>query len=89
MNMTLIQSYVGGYFVSTIYRRSSSMFGGMYYETMVWDWDDKTKKRGNQVFIETNSRTDPSYRAAALVHHAEVCAKLAERSLELTEEDHD
>jgi len=37
----------GKYFISTIYRQSSAMIEDCwYFETMAWDWDDKTKQRG-------------------------------------------
>lgn len=90
---TLIQSYVGKdegncFFVSTIYRRSSSMYGGMYYETLVWKVDAKTFERGDMIDIgELNSVRAPTYRAAALLLHAEVCARLSERRAEWIPED--
>ncbi|MNR08095.1 hypothetical protein D3C85_1242370 [compost metagenome] len=49
MNKKLIQTYVyfedKCYFVSTIDRESSSMYGGRYAETMVWEIDPKTNER--------------------------------------------
>jgi hypothetical protein len=91
-DVTLIKSYVGrvpeqSYFVSTIYRRSSGIFGGMFYETLSWSWNPVTKERGQMIHIETNSRSDPTYRAAALMHHAEICARLSERNPEFSEDD--
>lgn len=36
--------------VSTIYRQCSSpYYDGMYYETLVWDWDSEKKDRGRLV----------------------------------------
>ena len=50
MNNQIMQSYVHHgdkvFFVSTINRESSSMFGGTYAETMVWEWDPETRERG-------------------------------------------
>ena len=52
-NKKLIQSYVfteeGAYFVSTIDRESSSMMGGRYAETLVWEWDTEERERGGIV----------------------------------------
>lgn len=46
----LICSYVKHkYYVSTAYRKSSAVCHSddfWYFETMVWEWDDKTKKNG-------------------------------------------
>ena len=40
----------GKYFISTIYRQSSAMIEDCwYFETMAWDWDEKTKQRGSIV----------------------------------------
>lgn len=37
----------GKYFISTIYRQSSAMVEDCwYFETMAWNWDEKTKQRG-------------------------------------------
>ena len=53
MNSKLCQSYVSyedkEYFVSTINREGSAMQGGVYAETMVWEWDRETRNRGNLV----------------------------------------
>ena len=43
----------GKYFISTIYRKSSAMIEDCwYFETIVWDWDEKTKKRGSIVVMD-------------------------------------
>lgn len=81
----LIQSNVlRRYFVSTIYRQSSSMMGGMFYETLAWEWNDKTQERGEMIHMDYRGA---HYRAAALVDHAAICARLAERHPEFTEDD--
>ena len=53
MNKRLCQSYVSHngqeYFISTINRESSAMYGGVYAETLVWEWDRETRKRGKIV----------------------------------------
>lgn len=52
-----IQSYVADkYFVSTAWRESSSIMGGWYYETIVWEWDKKTKETGKMIFMGTGIR---------------------------------
>ena len=50
----LMCSYVKGkYFISTIYRQSSAMIEDCwYFETMIWDWDDKNKTRGSIVEMD-------------------------------------
>ena len=50
----LIASYVKQkYFISTIYRKSSAMIEDCwYFETIVWDLDEKTKKRGSIVGMD-------------------------------------
>lgn len=49
----LIQSYVWFkdkcFYVSTIDRDCSSMQGGRYAETIVWEWDWETRTRGDHV----------------------------------------
>lgn len=51
VNKTLIQTYVWHgntcFFVSTINRRCSSMIGGVYAETFVFEWDDVNRKKGD------------------------------------------
>ena len=43
----------GKYFISTIYRQSSAMVEDCwYFETMAWEWDDKTKTRGSIVEMD-------------------------------------
>ena len=52
---TMAQTYVWhkgrGFFVSTINRPSSSMecYGMLYSETMVWEWDEENRTRGNLI----------------------------------------
>lgn len=43
----------GKYFISTIYRQSSAMVEDCwYFETMAWEWNEKTKKRGSIVEMD-------------------------------------
>ena len=55
VNKTLAQTNVWhgdkGFFVSTINRQSSAAlaYGRIYSETLVWEWDSETKRRGNIV----------------------------------------
>jgi hypothetical protein len=43
----------GKYFISTIYRQSSAMIEDYwFFETMAWDWDEKTKQRGSIVEMD-------------------------------------
>jgi hypothetical protein len=71
-----IQSYVADkYFVSTAYRESSAPEGGWYYETIVWEWDNVTKKVGTMLFMGSRFKC-----------HFECCEKLL-RGMPLEEED--
>lgn len=36
----------GRYFISTIYRESSTIEPMWYFEIIAWEWDDKTRTRG-------------------------------------------
>ena len=42
------------WFVSTVYRQSSAAIDNPpgYYETIVWEWNSKTKKRGKMIICE-------------------------------------
>ncbi len=75
MSEKLIQSYVVDlFFVSTIYRESSAPIPNLwYYETMAWEWDRETRKRG-ELLLQEDSGTP---KKAALENHARVCARLA------------
>jgi hypothetical protein len=43
----------GKYFISTIYRESSAMIQDCwYFETMVWEWNDKTRERGSIIEMD-------------------------------------
>lgn len=65
---TIIQSYVlEKWFVSTIKRDCSSPYaqGLRYYETLVWEWDAKTKERGKIV-----------HQDEGFLAHTEICLAL-------------
>ena len=54
----LIASYVKQkYFISTIYRQASTIEPMWYFETMVWEWDSKTRERG-QILEQEDSGID-------------------------------
>lgn len=77
MSIKLIQSYVQErYFVSTVYRPTScdNDPSRYYYETMVWEWDARTKERGALV----DSHDSGWYRKGALISHADICERLTE-----------
>jgi len=70
---TIIQSYVSNkYFVSTI-ERSYDCYHGIRrgLETIVWEWDMKTKERGKQLY-QTGSRPD----------HYDICRKLLAKGVD-------
>lgn len=85
MNETLIQSYVfhgdKAFFVSTINRESSSPLGGPYAETLVWEWDQKERKRGDLI-----GQTDG--RVNTLFAHQDMCRTLFEGGHPTTEQQH-
>lgn len=77
-NKTLIQTYVfysneqvedKAFYVSTIDRTSSSMYGGRYAETIVWEWDNATKQRGD--IVHMGEGMEGSIRT-----HFSICEKL-------------
>lgn len=60
-------------FVSTIERDSSAAFApGRYFETIIWEWSNETKKRGLMIHI-TDSGTDAD---TALENHFAICRKI-------------
>jgi len=70
----LIQSYVSEkFFISTAYRRCSAVLASdfWYYETIVWEWDAKTKKRGSILEIDDSGHS----RIIALCNHANLCSE--------------
>lgn len=72
----LIQSYIKDrYFVSTIHRRSSAMElrGSWYYETIVWEWDVKTRERG-KMLDQHDSGVGESF---AIGNHCGICKEYA------------
>lgn len=79
-NKTLIQTYVffssetqedKAFFVSTIDRESSSMYGGRYAETIVWEWDSTERKRGDIVHMGEGFQ-------GSIRTHIKICEKLYE-----------
>lgn len=73
----LIQSYViNKFFISTAYRRCSavSAFDIWYYETIVWEWDSKTKKVGKILEVEDSGESA----FGALDNHCDLCTKYFE-----------
>ena len=75
MTNKIIQSYVYHgdkcWFVSTINRESSSMCGGTYAETMVWEWNEKEMKRLDMVFQDEHV-TD------SIFSHIKICKRINE-----------
>jgi len=73
MSQQVMKSYVHHddkvFFVSTINRESSSMFGGMYAETMVWEWDPETRERG--VFVGQGEGP-----MGSIYNHQSICQQL-------------
>lgn len=75
----LIQSYVKDkFFISTAYRRCSavSAFELWYYETIVWEWNSKTRDVGKMLETEDSGESE----FGALDNHYEICTKYFEKS---------
>ena len=69
----LIQSYVEEkWFVSTIHRESSTIPPMWYYETIVWEWNAKTRKREEMIYQGDSG----SSKNIALENHLTICDKL-------------
>lgn len=88
-NKTLIQTYVffsnetqedKAFYVSTIDRESSSMYGGRYAETIVWEWDSAERKRRSILHMESGIQ-------GSIRIHQHVCAELYEFGKIKTDED--
>lgn len=70
----LIQSYVNDrFFVSTAYRRASTMEEVWYYETMAWPWNPKTRGTEGGFIVHADSGRGP---ARAMEHHFKICEAL-------------
>ena len=71
------QSYLysdfGNFFISTIYRQSSSIYGGMFYETFAWKLDEKGERTD---FVADNSGALSKNKA--LEQHMEIVRQLNE-----------
>lgn len=76
LNQKFLQSTIytkyGDFFVSTIYRRSSAINGGWYYETFAWKLDKEGKSE--QKIIADNSGSLSS--GNAIRQHTEVLTSL-------------
>ena len=76
----LVQSYVREcWFVSTIYRRSSASIipDLWYYETMVWAWNKKERKRENSFIWQEDSGSFPE---TAMERHFIICKELFDKN---------
>jgi hypothetical protein len=72
---SLVQTYLlQKYFISTAYRQSSVMMSSppWYYETIVWEWDEKTRKSGSILYMG-DSGNSPEY---AIKQHFKIVEKL-------------
>lgn len=59
------------YFVSTIWRKASTIVEMWYFETIVWEWDDATRERG-QMLDMSDHGTSPEM---AIGKHSNTCLK--------------
>ena len=78
ISKSIIQSYVKEkYFVSTIYHQSSVSTESpipWFYETIIWEWNKVTRKRGKQIDIQNSEGLEKK----ALKNHFEICQKLSQ-----------
>ncbi len=69
----LICSYVKNkFFVSTAYRKASTLEPMWYFETIVWEWNQKTKERG-KILVQDDSGFHEDF---AFSNHIEIIQKL-------------
>ncbi len=55
----LIASFIKGkYFISTVYRRASTLHEFWYFETIIWEWDFSTKERGKMLAMENSGNEE-------------------------------
>lgn len=64
----------GKFFISTIYREASTIEPMWYFETMAWEWDDKTKTRGAIVEMDDSGVSEEM----AMDNHLLIVKKLNE-----------
>lgn len=71
MISTYVQHDGKTYLVSTINRDSSADYGGRYAETMVWEWDFKTRSRVSNSILMQDEDLENSIKT-----HQEVVEKI-------------
>ena len=64
------------YFISTIYRQASTTEEIWYFETMVWVWDAKLRKRGELLEMEESGFNEEM----AMDNHLTIIKKLDTKS---------
>lgn len=64
----------GKFFISTIYREASTIEPMWYFETMAWEWDDKTKTRGAIIEMDDSGISEEM----AMDNHLSMVKKLNE-----------
>ena len=80
-NPNIVKPEDKAFYVSTIDRTSSSMYGGRYAETIVWEWDSTTKQRGD--IIHMGEGGEGSIRT-----HFSICEKLyKDGTMQIEEEE--
>jgi hypothetical protein len=73
----------GKYFISTIYREASTIEPMWYFETITWEWNDKTKTRGVIVDINDSGINEEM----AMDNHLLIVKKLNESILSKLSKD--
>lgn len=73
METQLICTYLKSkFFISTIYRESSTTEPMWYFETIAWEWNSKTKSRGSIIEVDDSGATED----VAIDNHLLIVKKL-------------
>ena len=72
--------YKRNYFISTAYRRASTPQEIWYFETIVWEWNEKTRKRGKMLDMLDSGLSEKR----ALINHYDIINKLTTPNKPLT-----
>jgi hypothetical protein len=55
------------FFISTIYRESSCLGAGWYFETMAWEWNKETQKKGSIIKIDESYSEETAINTHCLI----------------------
>jgi hypothetical protein len=55
------------FFISTIYRESSCLDGGWYFETIVWEWNKETQQKGSIIEMDESYSEENAIKVHCLI----------------------